>query len=92
MAKEPDKSIRRNVVLTRSSEERIRKIRSSNDLTSDAEAIRKALQFYERMMNAQIGGCAVEILTPNGDRIRNERLYDPYAVTEAVDTDQLLSY
>lgn len=71
---------------------RIKKIRDSNDLTSDADVIRRALQFYERMMDAQIGGCAVEIITPKGDRIRNERLYDPYVVKESVDIDQLMSY
>lgn len=92
VSKVAEKTFRKNVVLTRSAGERIRRIRESNDMTSDADAIRKALQFYDRMMTAQIGGCAVEIITPTGDRIRSEKLFEPFMIDDAVEVDQLLSY
>lgn len=77
MAKSAVNSVRKNVMLNRSSETRVRLIKEKADLPTDAEAIRSALRLYERFMTAQLEGCKIIIEQPDNHRVLCEPLYEP---------------
>jgi hypothetical protein len=70
--------IRKNVVLSPISEQRIKDIRAKNDIGSDADAIREALKFYDELMQKQINGFTLQITSPDNRQIETFRpLFEP---------------
>ena len=56
MARPKAPGTRKNVILSKNSEKRLKKIKEAAELPSEAEAIRVALREYVRIMELQMGG------------------------------------
>ena len=78
-------TIRKNVSLTPTSNNRMQIIRAATNSNTDADALRHVLDIYDELMTKQLAGYEI-LLEPkdgNGRTIPFRTLYDPRAVEAA---------
>ena len=66
MARQSINGQRKNLVLSRATDQRIKAIREISELPSDAEVIRKAVDFYTQVIKFQATGHTIDVRDPDG--------------------------